>query len=140
MTEAKRFPSGCVVSPHYLASAAGLAILSSGGNALDAAIAVNLTLGVVAPYLCGFGGDLFAIVWKDGVNAYNGSGRAPGGATVEFVRAATGTETMPLFGPQSVTVPGAVEGWFRLLERFGTRRFADLAARALARTRRTDSS
>ena len=107
-------------------------VLAGGGNALDAAIAVNLTLGVVTPYLCGYGGDLFAIIWKDGAHAYNGSGRAPAAATPESVRRATGLDDMPLFGPQSVTVPGAVEAWFRLLERFGTRSFADLAARAHA--------
>src|SRR6266540_1679441 len=56
--ESKRFPTACVASPHYLASSAGLAVLASGGNALDAAIATNLTLGVVTPYLCGYGGDL----------------------------------------------------------------------------------
>ena len=105
-------------------------MLAAGGNALDAAVAVNLTLGVVTPYLCGYGGDLFAIVWRDGVNAYNGSGRAPAGATPEHVRAATGLDDMPLFGPHSVSVPGAVEAWFALLERFGTRSFAQLAARA----------
>ena len=59
MIEARRFPRGCVASPHHLASSAGIAVLASGGNALDAAVAANLTLGVVTPYLCGFGGDLF---------------------------------------------------------------------------------
>lgn len=124
--EAMRFPTGCVASPHYLASATGLAVLASGGNAMDAAVATNLALGVVTPYLCGYGGDLFAIVWKDGVHAYNGSGRAPAAATVEAVRRAVGDERMPAFGPHSVTVPGAVEAWFALLERFGTRWFGDL--------------
>jgi gamma-glutamyltranspeptidase / glutathione hydrolase len=128
--EAKRFPTGCVASPHYLASAAGLAVLASGGNALDAAIATNLTLGVVTPYLCGYGGDLFAMVWKDGVFAYNGSGRAPAAATLEEVRRAVGSGRMPAFGPHSVTVPGAVEAWFALLERFGTRWFGDLVRQA----------
>jgi gamma-glutamyltranspeptidase/glutathione hydrolase len=128
--EAKRFPAGCVASPHYLASAAGLAVLASGGNALDAAIATNLTLGVVTPYLCGYGGDLFAVIWKDGVFAYNGSGRAPAAATVEAVRSAVGSDRMPAFGPHSVTVPGAVEAWFALLERFGTRWFGDLVRTA----------
>jgi len=70
------FPSACVASPHHLASATGLRVLASGGNALDAAIATNLTLAVVTPYLCGFGGDLFAIVWQDGAHGYNGSARA----------------------------------------------------------------
>ncbi|HEV8420003.1 MAG TPA: gamma-glutamyltransferase, partial [Actinomycetota bacterium] len=129
--EAKRFPMACVASPHYLASAAGLAVLASGGNALDAAIATNLTLGVVTPYLCGYGGDLFAIVWKDGsVFSYNGSGRAPAEASLDSVRHAAGTDRMPTLGPHSVTVPGTVEAWFALLERFGTLWFGDLVRQA----------
>jgi gamma-glutamyltranspeptidase/glutathione hydrolase len=114
-----------------MASAAGLTVLASGGNALDAAVAVNLTLGVVTPYLCGFGGDLFALVWQGGVHGYNGSGRAPAAATPEAVAEAAGSDTVPVTGPQSVTVPGAPEAWFALLERFGTRSFAELAAPAL---------
>src|SRR2546425_6772361 len=134
--ETRRFPSACVASPHHLASAAGLAVLASGGNAIDAAIATNLTLGVVTPYLCGFGGDLFAMVWKDGqVFAYNGSGRAPATATAEAVRAAMGEDRMPALGPHTVTVPGAVEAWFVLLEHFGTRAFSDLARTALTYAR-----
>src|SRR2546427_2196734 len=77
MIEARRFPRGCVASPHHLASSAGIAVLASGGNALDAAVAANLTLGVVTPYLCGFGGDLFALIWRDRPFGYNRSGRAP---------------------------------------------------------------
>src|SRR5207244_6412780 len=78
------------------------------------------------------GGDLFAMVGRDGeVYADNGPGRAPAAATVEAVRAAVGGDRMPAFGPHPVTVPGAVEAWFVLLERFGTRSFADLAQPAL---------
>ena len=131
MTEARLFPSACVASPHYLASAAGLAVLASGGNALDAAVATNLTLGVVTPYLCGYGGDLFALVWTDGVAAYEGAGRAPAASTPEAVRAAVGSPSLPARGPHTVTVPGAVEGWFSLLERFGTRSFGDLSRPAV---------
>ncbi len=127
MSEPRMFTFGCVASPHYLASAAGLAVLADGGNALDAAVATNLVLGVVAPYMCGYGGDLFALIEKEGLHAYNGSGRAPAGATPEAVRAAASTDRMPGAGPFSVTVPGAVEAWFTLLGRFGTRSFADLA-------------
>lgn len=83
MSDAKWFPRACVASPHYLASAAGLAVLAGGGNAMDAAVATNLVLGVVAPYVCGYGGDLFAMVWADGLYGYNGSGRAPAAATPE---------------------------------------------------------
>src|SRR5712691_5531642 len=131
MIEARRFPRGCVASPHHLASSAGVAVLASGGNAVDAAVAANLTLGVVTPYLGGFGGDLFALIWRDGPFGYNGSGRAPSAATVEAVRAAANGDAMPERGPLTVTVPGAPRGWFDLLERFGSRAFDELARPAL---------
>src|SRR2546421_243708 len=87
MIEARRFPRGCVASPHHLASSAGLAVLASGGNAVDAAVATNLTLGVVTPYLCGYGGDLFAMVWREGApGAYKRSGRATPNRTPRAVR------------------------------------------------------
>jgi gamma-glutamyltranspeptidase/glutathione hydrolase len=129
--QARRFSTACVASPHHLASQVGLDVLASGGNALDAAIATNLTLGVVIPYLCGYGGDVFALVWKEGLFGYNGSGRAPASATVDAVRTAAGSARMPMFGPLPVTVPGAVAGWFDMLERFGTRSFQSLAAPAV---------
>jgi gamma-glutamyltranspeptidase/glutathione hydrolase len=132
---AKWFSRGCVASPHYLASAAGLEVLAAGGNALDAAVATNLTLGVVAPYLCGYGGDLFALVWEDGPVGYNGSGRAPAAATPERMRDLSGSSSMPVFGPLTVTVPGAVDAWFALLDRFGSRSFGDLARTALGYAR-----
>ncbi len=133
MIEARRFPNACVASPHYLASGVGLSVLDSGGNAVDAAVATNLALGVVLPYLCGYGGDLFAQVWDgSSLHGYNGSGRAPAAATPERVREALEGDELPAFGPLSVTVPGAVEGWFALLERFGTRSFAELAEAALS--------
>jgi gamma-glutamyltranspeptidase/glutathione hydrolase len=134
--EGKRFARGAVATPHYLASAVGLGVLADGGNAVDAIIAANLALGVVAPYFCGYGGDLFAIV-HDGRQSdatprgYRSAGRSPAAATVDAVREASGSETMPIVGPHSVTVPGAVRGWFELLERFGTRSFADLCGPAL---------
>lgn len=132
MSEARRFPRACVASPHHLASAAGLGVLARGGNALDAAVATNLTLGVVTPYLCGYGGDLFALMWRDGeVFAYNGSGRAPAAATLKAVREAVGGSEMPFVGPHTVTVPGAADAWFALLDRFGTRSFGELAATAI---------
>lgn len=129
--EAPRFPRGCVASAHYLASAAGLQVLAGGGNAVDAAVAANLTLGVVAPYLCGYGGDLFALVWRGEPLGYCGDGRAPRAATVEGVRAAAAAGEMPERGAVTVTVPGAVQGWCDLLERFGSRSFGELARPAL---------
>lgn len=124
---------GCVASPHHIASDAGLAVLRAGGNAMDAAIAVNLVLGVVTPYLCGYGGDLFAMVWDGSrLHGYNGSGRAPALATPEAARAAIGSDVMPRIGPHTVTVPGAVQGWFDLLDRFGSMSFERLAEPAIA--------
>ena len=131
LSEARAYPGGVVATPHYLASAAGAEVLAGGGNAVDAALAANFVLGVVTPYMCGFGGDLLAIVHDGAIHAYRGVGRAPAGATSDFVRAQSGSVTMPVVGPHTVTVPGAVEGWFTLIERFATRAFAELASRAL---------
>jgi gamma-glutamyltranspeptidase/glutathione hydrolase len=134
--EGHRFARGAVATPHYLASAVGLGVLADGGNAIDAIIAANLALGVVAPYFCGYGGDLFAIVY-DGRDAnakplgYRSAGRSPAAATADAVLAACGSDTMPHVGPHTVTVPGAIHGWFDLLERFGTRPFAQLCEPAL---------
>jgi gamma-glutamyltranspeptidase / glutathione hydrolase len=126
-----RYPQAAVASPHYVASATGLATLARGGNAVDAAVAANLTLGVVAPYLCGYGGDLFAIVWDGSLHGYLGSGRSPGAHTIDGVRERGAAEHMPIFGPDAVTVPGGVAGWFDLLARFGTRDFGELAQDAI---------
>src|SRR5579862_7258190 len=130
LEQARSFPNGVVATPHYLASSAGLAMLASGGNAVDAALAANLVLGVVTPYMCGVGGDLLATVWDGDVQSYRGVGRSPAGATLDAVRAQSGSETMPTFGPHPCTVPGAVDGWFTLLERWGTRSFGEVSAAA----------
>lgn len=112
---------GIVAAPHALAAQAGLDMLKSGGNAVDAAIAANATLQVVYPFLCGLGGDLFAVVWdapSRTLIGLNASGRAPHAATIERYRA-LGHATMPRYGIHSVTVPGCVSGWGMLSERFG---------------------
>ncbi len=132
LQEAREYPNGVVATPHYLASAAGAAMLADGGNAVDAALAANLVLGVVTPYMCGFGGDLLTIVWDGAVRAYRGVGRAPAASTSTAVRARSGTSSMPVFGPHPVTVPGAIDGWFTMLDTWATRSFADVAARALS--------
>jgi gamma-glutamyltranspeptidase/glutathione hydrolase len=124
------FPRAGLATPHYLASAAGAAVLARGGNAVDAVVAANLALGVVAPYYCGYGGDVFAIVWDGGLHGYLGSGRSPAGATIDAVRDALGDAPL-LIGPHSVTVPGAVAGWFELLARWGTMSFGELARDAI---------
>jgi gamma-glutamyltranspeptidase/glutathione hydrolase len=133
MAEARRFPRAGVATPHDLASAAGLAALEHGGNAVDAVVAANLALGVVAPYFCGYGGDLFAIVWDGELHGYLGSGRSPAELTLDWVGAEHAA--MPVLGPDTVTVPGAPAGWFALLERWGTRSFGAVAEHALRHAR-----
>lgn len=124
-----RFPRGALATPHYLASAAGAAVLADGGNAVDAIIAANLALGVVAPYLCGYGGDVFAVVWDGSLHGYLGSGRSGADANPGQLLDA-GATRMPMLGGPTITVPGAVQGWFDLLERWGSRTFGDLATAA----------
>jgi gamma-glutamyltranspeptidase/glutathione hydrolase len=118
---------GLVASPHPLATAAGLEALRAGGTAMDAAVAANAMLAVVYCSSCGIGGDAFALVWEPSerrLHGFNGSGRSPSGLTIERIRDA-GHETMPLKGPLTITVPGAVDAWAQLLERFGRRSLAD---------------
>jgi gamma-glutamyltranspeptidase/glutathione hydrolase len=115
--------NGMVASPHYLATGAGVNVLRSGGSAADAAIATNAVLAVVNPYLCGIGGDLFAQVYGAAdrtLRGLNGSGRAGTHASPETVRELAGPgRRMPHRGALTVTVPGCVEAWGRLHERFG---------------------
>ncbi len=126
--------SGVIATPHYLASGAGLRILQDGGNALDAAIAANAVLGVVWPFMCGIGGDMFIVICPaDGTpTVLNASGRAGAKGTAEFVRAAGHEKNMPNKGPLSVVVPGCVAGWQIALERFGTRDLASLLGAAIS--------
>lgn len=121
---------GMVASAHPLASQIGLDVLRDGGNAVDAAIAMNAALGLMEPTGCGVGGDLFAIVWNNEeqkLYGLNASGRSATGLTLEDLRA-QGHEVMPTFGALPVTVPGAVDGWFELLERFGSKPISELLA------------
>src|SRR4051794_2761201 len=119
---------GIVATSQTLASQAGAQILARGGSAIDAAIAANATLGVVEPESCGMGGDLFAI-YQDGktgkVAGINASGWAPQALTIEALKK-LGSSTMPQEGIQSVTIPGAVDGWARLHKRFGKLPWKDL--------------
>ena len=119
-------PHGMVVTPHPLATAAGVEALRAGGTAVDAAVAANAMLAVVYCNACGIGGDAFALVWdpaESRLHGFNGSGRSPAALTIEAVRAA-GHEAMPARGPLAITVPGAVDAWVKLLERFGRRSLA----------------
>jgi gamma-glutamyltranspeptidase / glutathione hydrolase len=124
---------GVCASEHPLASQAGASVLARGGNAVDAAIAVNAVMGVVAPMMNGVGGDLFAIVYDAAsgeLHGINGSGYAPSGLTVESLRA-TGLTSMPQTGILSVTVPGAVAAWSMLSERFGRSPLGDVLSPAV---------
>jgi gamma-glutamyltranspeptidase/glutathione hydrolase len=117
-----------IATPHRLASEAGAQVLRDGGNAVDAAIAANAVLCVVYPHMTSIGGDLMAIVWPAGGSSpigLIGAGRSGEHATVDAVRA-RGHKTMPERGVLTVTVPGTIEAWARLLERFGTLGFAPL--------------
>jgi gamma-glutamyltranspeptidase/glutathione hydrolase len=124
---------GVVAAESPLAAQAGAAVLAHGGNAVDAAIATNAVMGVVEPMMNGIGGDLFAIVYeaKTGkLYGLNASGWAPAGLSIEFLKS-KGITGMPRNGIQSVTVAGAVDGWSKLLARFGTKKFSDLLAPAI---------
>jgi gamma-glutamyltranspeptidase/glutathione hydrolase len=112
---------GIVATSHYLASQAGARVLAHGGSAMDAAIAANAVLGVTEPMMNGIGGDLFLLYWdaKAGkLYGLNASGWAPRKLTIEFL-AQHGITAMPHDGIQSVTVPGAVDGWSQAHKRFG---------------------
>ncbi|GIT67158.1 MAG: hypothetical protein Ct9H300mP25_06300 [Acidobacteriota bacterium] len=130
-------PHGMVAASHPLAAQVGLDILKAGGNAVDAAVAVNAVLGLMEPHMNGVGGDLFAIGWdaeSEQLYGLNATGRAPYEISREtLVR--QGIERMPGTGPLTWTVPGAVDGWDELLNRFGTMTFADVLAPSIAYAR-----
>ena len=119
---------GMVATSHPLAASVGLDVLKQGGNAVDAAIATNAMLGLVEPMSCGIGGDLFAIYWDNETQklyGLNASGRSPYSLNREVFRK-QGLDQIPLVGPLSWTVPGCVDGWFELHERFGETEIAEL--------------
>ena len=128
---------GVIATSQPLASAAGLAVLQEGGNAIDAAVTAAAVLAVVEPTMNGIGGDLFAIVY-DGkmrqLRGLNASGRAGSGATPEAF-AAKGLKEMPVRGPLAVTVPGVVDGWNELLKAHGTITLTRALAPAIAYAR-----
>ena len=123
-------PEAMVATSHPLATQIGLDILKAGGNAIDAAIAANAALGLMEPTGNGIGGDLYAIVWDaDSEKLYglNASGRSPQSLSLEwFIE--NGYDSIPPYGPLPVSVPGAVDGWFELHERFGRLPMADILA------------
>ncbi|MGA2634639.1 MAG: gamma-glutamyltransferase [Terracidiphilus sp.] len=119
---------GIVATSYVQASQAGARVLEQGGSAIDAGIAANAVLGVAEPMTNGIGGDLFAIYWdaKTGkLYGLNASGWAPKALTIEHLQAKGITE-MPQSGIDSVTVPGVVDGWTKLHDRFGKLPWRDL--------------
>ena len=124
---------GIVAAESPLAAQAGATILAHGGTAADAAVAANAVMAVVEPMMNGIGGDLFAIVYDAKTKklyGLNASGWAPKAMTIEFIKA-HGYDRMPQDGIQTVTVPGAVEGWTKLLDRFGRKKFSEVLAPAI---------
>ncbi len=113
--------NGMVATSHPLASQIGVDILQNGGNAIDAAIAANAALGLMEPTGNGIGGDLFAIVWiekEKKLYGLNASGRSPEALTLEYFKE-NNFKTIPEYGPLPVSVPGCVDGWFELHDKFG---------------------
>jgi gamma-glutamyltranspeptidase / glutathione hydrolase len=128
---------GMVATSQPLATQVGLDILRNGGNAIDAAIAANAAIGLMEPTGNGIGGDLFAIVWHQEsgkVYALNASGRSPLGLSYERLiqrLEELGRDGIPPYDLLSVSVPGAVDGWFELHERFGSVPMADILEQAI---------
>lgn len=125
-------PNAAAATAHPLATQTALDVMKQGGTAMDAAIAANAMLGLVEPTGNGIGGDLYAIVWDPKTKqlyGYNGSGKSPMGATLEDMQAKADAfmdgEEIPPFGAAPVSVPGTIDGWFALHERFGTLDMAD---------------
>ncbi|ROU08431.1 gamma-glutamyltransferase [Lysobacter enzymogenes] len=126
-------PHAMAATSHPLTTQIALDVMKAGGSAVDAAIAANAALGLMEPTGNGVGGDLFAIVWDPKTQklyGYNGSGRSPKSLSLaEFHK--RGLKEIPPHGPLPVTVPGAVDGWFALHERFGRKPMAENLAPAI---------
>src|SRR6185503_11458772 len=129
-----RANQGMVATSQPLASQVGLEVLKRGGNAVDAAIFVAAMLNVTEPNMTGIGGDCFAMIYtakSKKLEALNASGRCPKALTLDHFVAKKITQ-MPLSGMETITVPGAFDGWLTLLEKYGTMKFADLMAPAIS--------
>ena len=114
--------NGMVATSHPLATQVGIDILKNGGNAIDAAIAANAAIGLMEPTGNGIGGDLFAIIWieKDKkLYGLNASGRSPKNLTLDYFKNKSFSE-IPAYGPLPVSVPGCVDGWFEMHDKFGS--------------------
>ncbi|WP_460713732.1 gamma-glutamyltransferase [Lysobacter terrae] len=126
-------PHAMAATSHPLVTQIALDVMKGGGSAVDAAIAADAALGLMEPTGSGVGGDLFAIVWDPKTKklyGYNGSGRSPKSLTLaEFQK--RGLADVPKYGPLPVTVPGAVDAWFALHDRFGRKPMSDDLAPAI---------
>ncbi|HEY5710332.1 MAG TPA: gamma-glutamyltransferase family protein [Allosphingosinicella sp.] len=127
--------SGAAGSAHPLATLAGIEILKDGGSAVDAAIAINACLGFLEPTSSGIGGDVYAMLWdptQRKVIGFAGSGRSPRGLSLETVRSRAVNGALPKLGAVTVSVPGAVDGWWTLHRRYGRLPWARLFSPAIA--------
>ena len=125
--------NGMVATSHPIASQVGLDILKKGGNAIDAAIAANAAIGLMEPTGNGIGGDLFAIVWiekEKKLYGLNASGRSPQNLTLEYFKN-NNFKSIPPYGPLPVSVPGCVDGWFELHDRFGKIKMNEILSPAI---------
>lgn len=121
---------GAAATAHPLATQAAISILKKGGSAADAAVAANACLGLMEPIACGIGGDCYVLLWDPKakkVMGLNSSGRSPRGLSLETVRSrADANGLLPSWGAVTVSVPGAVDGWRALHERYGKLKWAEL--------------
>jgi gamma-glutamyltranspeptidase/glutathione hydrolase len=127
--------NGAAASSHPLGTLAGIEILKKGGSAVDAAIAINAALGFLEPTANGIGGDLYAMLWDPKaakVVGIAGSGRSPRGLSLETVRSRARNGVLPAYGAVTVTVPGTVDAWWRLHQRYGKLKWRELFQPAIA--------
>jgi gamma-glutamyltranspeptidase/glutathione hydrolase len=125
--------NGMACTSQPLATQVALDILKKGGNAMDAAIAANATLGLMEPTGCGIGGDLFALIWDAKTNTLHGlnaSGPSPKTLTLKYFQD-NDMEKIPALGPLPVSVPGCVEGWFQIHGKFGNLEMKEILAPAI---------
>ena len=125
--------NGMVATSHPLATQIGLDILKQGGNAIDAAIAANAAIGLMEPTGNGIGGDLFAIIWMENdkkLYGLNASGRSPKNLKLDYFKNNNFTK-IPAYGPLPVSVPGCVDGWFEMHEKFGNLKMKEILEPAI---------
>ena len=127
--------NGAAGTAHPLATQAGIDILKRGGSAVDAAIAINACLGLLEPTASGIGGDVYAMIWDPAtrkVVGLAGSGASPKGLSLETVRKRAVNGALPPLGAITVSVPGAVDGWWTMHKRYGKLPWAQLFEPAIA--------